>query len=71
MKTNEELRAAGDAELTKQLDDLYQEMFNLRFRKTVGQLPNHNRLKEVRQEIARIKTFMRQRELSATRRGGA
>ncbi len=69
---NEEMRAANDAELYKQLDDLYQELFNLRFQKTVGQLPNTNRLEQVRREIARVKTFLRQRELVATRgRGGA
>ncbi len=69
---NEEMRAANDAELYKQLDDLYQELFNLRFQKTVGQLPNTNRLEQVRREIARVKTFLRQRELVATRgKGGA
>ncbi len=68
----DELRAANDAELYKQLDDLYQELFNLRFQKTVGQLPNTNRLEAVRRDIARVKTFLRQRELAATRaRGGA
>ncbi len=68
----DELRAANDAELHKQLDDLYQELFNLRFQKTVGQMPNTNRLEQVRRDIARVKTFLRQRELAATRgRGGA
>ncbi len=68
----DELRAANDAELYKQLDDLYQELFNLRFQKTVGQLPNTNRLEAVRRDIARVKTFLRQRELAATRaKGGA
>ncbi len=67
---NDEMRAANDAELYKQLDDLYQELFNLRFQKTVGQLPNTNRLEAVRRDIARIKTFLRQRELAATRGKG-
>lgn len=68
----DELRAANDAELRKQLDDLYQELFNLRFQKTVGQLPNTNRLEQVRRDIARVKTFLRQREITATRgKGGA
>ncbi len=67
----EEMRAANDAELYKQLDDLYHELFNLRFQRTVGQMPNTNRLGEVRRDIARIKTFLRQRELAARGRGGA
>ncbi|MGB8643882.1 MAG: 50S ribosomal protein L29 [Anaerolineae bacterium] len=68
----EEMRAANEAELSKQLDDLYQELFNLRFQKTVGQLPNTNRLEQVRHDIARIKTFLRQRELTMMRgKGGA
>ncbi len=68
----EEMRAATDAELNKQLDDLYHELFNLRFQRTAGQMPNTNRLGAVRREIARVKTFLRQRELAAGRgRGGA
>jgi large subunit ribosomal protein L29 len=71
MKKNEDLRAANDTDLTKQLDDLYQELFNLRFQQTVGQVPNTNRLKQVRRDIARIKTVVRQRELASVRKGGA
>ncbi len=71
MKKNAELRGANDADLSKQLDELYQELFNLRFQQTVGQVPNTNRLKEVRKDIARIKTVMRQRELASLRKGGA
>ena len=71
MKKNAELRGANDADLSKQLDELYQELFNLRFQQTVGQVPNTNRLKEVRKDIARIKTVVRQRELASLRKGGA
>ncbi len=71
MKSTGELRAANDAELKKQLDDLYHELFNLRFQRTAGQMPNTNRLKEVRRDIARVKTVMRERELVVARgRGG-
>ncbi len=70
MKNLDELRASSDAELQKQLDDLYHELFNLRFQRTAGQMPNTNRLKQVRRDIARVKTLMRQRELAATRGGG-
>ncbi len=67
MKKIDDLRGATDAELNKQLDDLYHELFNLRFQRTAGQMPNTNRLKEVRRDIARLKTLMRERELAATR----
>ncbi len=67
MKKLDDLRGATDAELNKQLDDLYHEMFNLRFQRTAGQMPNTNRLKEVRRDIARLRTLMRERELATTR----
>ncbi|MCL4394987.1 MAG: 50S ribosomal protein L29 [Chloroflexi bacterium] len=50
-----------DGALRKQLDDLYQEMFNLRFQRAAGQQPNFNRLGEVRRDIARVKTLQRER----------
>ncbi|GIV78723.1 50S ribosomal protein L29 [Litorilinea aerophila] len=59
-----ELRAMTDAELANQLDDLYQELFNLRFQKSTGKLTNTARLGQVRRDIARIKTILRERELA-------
>ncbi len=71
MKKLAELRTAPDAELQKQLDDLYHELFNLRFQRTAGQMPNTNRLKQVRRDIARLKTLVHERELAAARVGGS
>ncbi len=62
-----ELRSKTDAELYNQLDDSYQELFNLRFQKATGKLTNTARVKEIRRQIARIKTLQRERELA----GGA
>ncbi len=56
-----DLRTLDDAALKKQLDDLYHELFNLRFQRAAGQLPNTNRLKAVRRDIARVQTVMRAR----------
>ncbi len=67
MKELAELRTVSDAELNKQLEDLYHELFNLRFQRTAGQMPNTNRLKDVRRDIARVKTLIHERELTATR----
>jgi large subunit ribosomal protein L29 len=61
MTTAAELKALDDVALKKQLDDLYHEMFNLRFQRAAGQLPNFNRLKQVRHDIARVRTVMQQR----------
>ena len=55
------LRGMDDAALTKQLDDLYQELFNLRFQRAAGQQPNFNRLSQVKHNIARVKTVQRER----------
>jgi large subunit ribosomal protein L29 len=56
-----QLRGMDNAALQKQLDDLYQEMFNMRFQRAAGQLANFNRLGQVRREIARVKTILRER----------
>lgn len=74
MKTNTlELRRLNDAELQKQLDDLYQEQFNLRFQNASGQVQNQNRFVTVRRQIARIKTLQRERAIAgvAVKKGGA
>ena len=55
------LRGMDDAALTKQLDDLYQELFNLRFQRAAGQQPNFNRLSQVKHDIARVKTVQGER----------
>jgi large subunit ribosomal protein L29 len=64
MEAND-IRNLTDAELVNQLDDLHQEMFNLRFQKATGKLTNTARVREVKKTIARIKTVQRERELSA------
>jgi large subunit ribosomal protein L29 len=46
------------------LNDSHQELFNLRFQRASGQLTNTARVREVRRTIARIKTLLRQRELT-------
>ena len=51
------------AELEKKLSDLKEELFNLRFQMAAGQLENPMRIREIRKNIARIKTRIRQREL--------
>jgi len=48
----------------KQLEEARHELFNLRFRLATRQLVNHRQLRQVRREIARLLTIMRERELA-------
>ena len=58
-----ELRGFDDDKLVDELRKAKEELFNLRFQSATGQLDNHGRLRAVRQDIARIYTEMREREL--------
>ncbi len=58
MKAND-LRTKSSDELRDSLMDLKKEAFNLRFQKASGQLENTARVRQVRRDIARIKTILR------------
>ncbi len=60
-----ELRLLGDQELVERLSESRRELFNLRFQLATGQLDNSARLGDVRRDIARLATFLRQREIAA------
>ena len=60
----EDLRAMSDDELTKQVEEAHRELFNLRFRLATKQLANHREVRSVKKRIARMKTIMREREMS-------
>ena len=64
MKANE-IRDLSAAELETKLAESKDELFNLRFQLATGQLPNPMRISEVRKNIARIKTIIREREMKA------
>ncbi len=51
-------------ELQEKLVDLKGELFNLRFQHAINQLDNPNRIKEVKRDIARVKTVIRELELA-------
>ncbi|MBK8048619.1 MAG: 50S ribosomal protein L29 [Anaerolineales bacterium] len=63
-KKKEDLAQATVDELNNKLEDAHQELFNLRFQRATGQLKNPARMREVRKNIARIHTYLRQRELA-------
>ena len=58
-------RAKTDDELTGVLDVLGKEIFNLRFQRANGQLENTARVRQVRRDIARIKTVLGERRRAA------
>ncbi|MDR3517360.1 MAG: 50S ribosomal protein L29 [Azospirillaceae bacterium] len=62
---SEELRSRNGDELGDQLLALKKEQFNLRFQRASGQLENTARVRQVRRDIARIKTILGERQRAA------
>jgi large subunit ribosomal protein L29 len=65
MAKTEDLRAKSDDQLSVELGDLKREAFNLRFQAATNQLERPARIKEVRRDIARIKTLQNERSAKA------
>ena len=61
-----EIRELTDAEAQAKLRDLRQEMFNLRLQQQTARLERASRIREVRRDIARLETVLRQRQLRTT-----
>ena len=59
----EKLRKMTDQERTAELMRMKQELFNLRFQHVTGQLENPVKMREVRRDIARVKTIIREKQL--------
>ena len=64
MKAND-IHAMSADQLSDELEKLKKEQFNLRFQSATGQLEKTSRVKEVRRDIARIKTIARQKATEA------
>ena len=69
-----EFRNLTTAEIEQKIDGFKEELFNLRFQLATGQLDNPTQIRDLRKEIARAKTILRERELGLgnanLRRGG-
>ncbi len=65
MSNAADLRAKSTDQLNEQLLDLKKEQFNLRFQKASGQLENTARVRQVRREIASVKTILGERSRTA------
>jgi large subunit ribosomal protein L29 len=64
MATPPEIRELSPDELQQRLVETREELFNLRFQNATGQLDNYRRLRQLRRDVARIKTIMRENELA-------
>lgn len=64
---NSEIKKLSVKELTLKLKDLKSELFNLRFQLAVNQLENPMRIKAVKKDIARVQTFLREKELKSSK----
>jgi len=59
-----ELRSLSPEERRQKLVEMKQELFNLRFQHATGQLENPQRLKQIKRDVARVQTIIREEELS-------
>ena len=58
-----EIRELSMEEMLRKVNDLKEELFNLRFQHEVGQLENPQKMKKIKRDIARVKTIYRELEL--------
>ena len=61
---NNEIRELTNEEITKKIEEYKEELFNLRFNQATGNLENPARIRELRKLVARMKTILRERELT-------
>ncbi|MFY9708061.1 MAG: 50S ribosomal protein L29 [Desulfobacterales bacterium] len=59
-----EFRSLSPDERRQKLVEMKQELFNLRFQHATGQLENPQRLKQIKRDVARVQTIIREEELS-------
>ena len=62
--TNKEIRELSNEEILSKIEESKEELFNLRFQQATGSLEKPSRINELRKLVARMKTILRERELS-------
>jgi large subunit ribosomal protein L29 len=62
MKVNE-IRDLTTTEILKKIDEMKEELFNLRFQQATGNLEKPSRIRDLRKAVAKMKTILREREL--------
>ena len=63
--TNKEIRELSTNEIVSKIEETKAELFNLRFQQATGSLEKPSRIHELRKQVARMKTILRERELSS------
>ena len=73
MKSQEkqQLRDLGEAELKDKERELSEQLFKLRLQKSLGQIDNAVKVRETRRQIARVKTFIREKQRTAQKTSAA
>ena len=62
--TNQEIRKLSNEEIIAKIEESKEELFNVRFSQTTGNLEKPSRIRELRKLVARMKTVLRERELA-------
>ncbi|TNE42927.1 MAG: 50S ribosomal protein L29 [Alphaproteobacteria bacterium] len=62
-----EVRDKTPDQLNEELEKLKKEAFNLRFQKATGQLENTSRFKQIRRDVARIQTVLKEKQAQASK----
>ena len=62
--TNKEIRELSNEEILSKIEESKEELFNLRFQQATGNLEKPSRINELRKLVARMKTILRERELT-------
>ena len=62
--TNKEIRELSNDEILSKIEESKEELFNLRFQQATGSLEKPSRINELRKLVARMKTILRERELT-------
>lgn len=62
--TNQEIRNLSNEEIIAKIDEAKEELFNLKFSQATGNLEKPSRINELRKQVARMKTILRERELA-------
>ncbi len=63
----EEIRELGDTDIAQQIAELSEELFDLRMKSAYEELENPARIRQLRRDLARLKTIQRERELAGAR----
>ena len=64
LMTNKEIRELSNEEILSKIEESKEELFNLRFKQATGSLEKPSRIRELRRFVARMKTILRERELT-------